>query len=346
MENDKPKLKFTIPKGHLWDTVSQLLNDAGYKVGDASRNYRPSINDEQIQLKVLRPQEIPVYVAEGKFDLGISGRDWVKETGADVTEIMDLGIGSVRLVFCIPTSCDEKIKSFDDFLQHFIAQKKVLRITTEYINTTIEFIMKSRVYQKAFGSKKPKVCTPWQIWGDNEQVKIFLSFGATEAKPPEEVDCIIDNTDTGTTIRENNLRIVETIDSSSAVLFANPDALNDEFKQEKIHDIKILLEGVLDGRKKLFVFMNCKRENLDEICGILPALKRPTMSDLYGDPSWVAINTIMDKADFLPAITKLKKLAQGIVVVPPRQVIKTVEEVIIEEEPVFSEEEAPPEEDQ
>ena len=136
--------------------VYQVLNDAGYKIGDVSRSYRPSINDEEIQLKLLRPQEIPVYVAEGKFDLGISGQDWVKEISANVVEVIDLGVGAVRLVLAIPNTFDEKTKNFDELLQRFIAQKRVLRLTTEYINTSIKFIMKSKVYQKAYRVEETK----------------------------------------------------------------------------------------------------------------------------------------------------------------------------------------------
>lgn len=320
------KLKFTIPKGSLWETTNQLLTEAGYKLGDASRNYRPSINDPEIELKLLRPQEIPEYLADGQFDLGISGRDWVKETKANVVEVMDMGIGSVRIVFCIPTFWDEKIKTFDAFLEEFIRQKRTMRISTEYINTVTNFIMNSPSYIQNFGKKCPKVFTPWQKWGDNDMVKIFLSFGATEAKPPEEVDCIFDNTETGTTIKENNLRIVETIDKSSALLIASPAAMKDPFKREKINDIKLLINGVLQARKKIHLFMNCKEENVEKICKELPALKRPTIGTLYGEPGWVALNTIVDKTDFLPLIPKLKKLAQGLVVLTPRQVISILED--------------------
>ncbi len=169
----KNKLKFTIPKGSLWKVCSELLTEAGYVLGDATRNYRPSINDEEIDIKLLRPQEIPAFLQDGRFDLGISGRDWVKECRADVVEIMDLEMGKVQIVFCIPTIWDDSIKNFDDFLQRFITEKKVLRISTEYINLVTDFIMKSPVYQKAFGSRKPRVSTPWQRWGENEQVRIF-----------------------------------------------------------------------------------------------------------------------------------------------------------------------------
>jgi ATP phosphoribosyltransferase len=318
-------VKFTLPKGSLWEVCAELLTEAGYKLGDSSRSYRPSINDKEIEIKLLRPQEIPEYLEDGKFDLGISGKDWVKETNAKVVEVMDLQMGGVKIVFCIPTFWDEKITTFDGFLEEFIKQKKPMRISTEYINIITDFIMKSKVYQREFGDKKPRVYTPWQQWGENEMVKIFLSFGATEAKPPEEVDCIFDNTSTGSTIKANNLRIVETIDRSTAYLLASPAAMKDEFKREKISDIKLLLKGVINARQKYHVFMNCLEENLPKLCEILPALKRPTIGQLYNAPGWVAINTIIDKSDFLPLIPKLKKLAQGLVVLNPRQVIELEE---------------------
>jgi ATP phosphoribosyltransferase len=320
------KLKWTLPKGSLWDVTADLLKEAGYKLGDVSRSYRPGINDDEIDLKLLRPQEIPQYLAEGNFDLGISGRDWVKETNSNVIEVLDLEMGGVQIVFCIPDFWDSAIDSFDKYLEEFIKQKKPLRISTEYINIVMNFIMSSPVYQKNYGSKAPLVMTPWHKWGENEMVKIFLSFGATEAKPPEEVDCIFDNTSTGTTIKANRLRIVQTIDRSNALLLASPKAMVDEFKREKINDIKVLLQGVIEARKKYHVFMNCLEPNVEKICNILPALKSPTISPLYGKEGWVAIDTIIDKKDFLPLIPKLRKLAQGLVVTTPRQIMKLLDE--------------------
>lgn len=322
---EKKILKITIPKGSLWDVTADLLKEAGYKIGDASRSYRPGINDKEIELKLLRPQEIPEYLAEGNFDLGISGRDWVRETHANVVEVLDLEMGGVSIVFCIPDFYNPEIDSFDKFLAEFIKQKKVLRISTEYINTITEFIMKSSVYKDNFGDKKPLVYTPWQKWGENDMVKIFLSFGATEAKPPEEVDCIFDNTSTGTTIKENHLRIVETVSTSTALLLASKIAMNDEFKREKINDIALLMKGVIAARQKFHVFMNCLEENVGKICGVLPALKSPTISPLYGKQGWVAIDTVIDRKDFLPLVPKLRKLAQGLVVTTPRQVMEIID---------------------
>jgi ATP phosphoribosyltransferase len=320
---DEKKLKFALPKGSLWDRTLELMKQAGYTISDTSRSYRPTTNDPDLFIKLLRPQEIPEYLtSEIGFDLGISGLDWVKETGANVEEIMDLEIGGVKIVFCIPTFWNT-INSFDEFLAEFIKNGKVLRISTEYINTSINFIMKSKVYKEHFGDQKPLVITPWQRWGTNERVQIFLSFGATEAKPPEEVDGIIDNTETGSTITANNLKIVEVVDKSTARLLANKNALKDPWKREKISDIKVLLAGAIIARKKIHLFMNAREENVNEIIAILPALKKPTISKLAGQDAegWVALNTIIDKSEFLPLIPKLKKLAQGIVVHEVRQVL-------------------------
>lgn len=321
--SNKRKLKLALPKGSLWRVVKEIFADAGYKISGNERDYRPKINDNDIEIKLLRPQEIPSYLLyEDQFDLGISGNDWIKETGANVESILDLEIGHVKIVFCIPNFW-ENISSLNEFIQYFHDNNKTLRISTEYINLSVNFIMNCESYKKNYGDKIPLVTTPWKIWGSNEKVKIFLSFGATEAKPPEEVDAIIDNTDTGSTIRENNLQIVEVLDKSSGLLIANKNSLKDPWKKEKIKDIRILLAGVAEARKKLHIFMNVREENLNKLINLLPALKRPTISKLTGEGSegWFAINTIIEKTEFIDLIPGLRKLAQGIVVNEPRQVL-------------------------
>ncbi|TFG18242.1 MAG: ATP phosphoribosyltransferase [Promethearchaeota archaeon] len=321
--NDK-LLKLTIPKGSLQDVVTDFFKRAGMKLSFASsRDYRPSIGDPEVYVKLLRPQEIPNYlVGEDEFDLGISGIDWVKETNADVEIILDLEIGGVRIVFCIPNDWDQ-VDSLDDVLMKFSKEKKVLRISTEYLTLSKNYLVNNETYKKLYGNKEPLVITPWKTWGENDKIKIFLSFGATEAKPPEEVDVIIDNTQTGSTIRANNLKIVDIIDTSTAVLIANKNALQDEWKKEKIKDLKVLLMGVIEASKKLHIFMNVKEENLKKILESLPALKRPTISKLAGDDTdgWFAINTIIKKDEFLSLIPALRKYAQGLVVHEPRQIL-------------------------
>ena len=317
-------LKLTIPKGSLQEAVTSFFERAGLRLTFASsRDYRPSVNDSEIYIKMLRPQEIPNYlIGEDEFDIGISGIDWVKETNADVEVILNLEIGLVRIVFCVPATW-EHIKSLDDTIEDFHKSSRVLRISTEYLTLSLNYIKNNNTYKKLYGDKAPLVITPWKTWGENENVKIFLSFGATEAKPPEEVDAIIDNTETGSTLRANNLKIVEVLDKSTAVLIANKYALKDEWKKEKIKDLKVLLMGVIEASKKLHIFMNVHEDNLNDILAKLPALKRPTISKLAGENSegWFAINTIIKKEEFLSLIPILRKYAQGLVVHEPRQIL-------------------------
>ncbi|GAB4321920.1 MAG: ATP phosphoribosyltransferase [Promethearchaeota archaeon] len=316
-------LKLTLPKGSLETTVRRLFADAGYQVSDASRDYRPSINDEEIFVKMLRPQEIPNYLIDPDgFDLGISGQDWVLECGADVETVLNLEVGTVRIVFCVPEAW-EHVNSFDQFVEEFAGNGKPIRISTEYLTLSTRFVTRSAAYKKYFGDRKPTIITPWQTWGDNDRFRVYLSFGATEAKPPEEVDAIIDNTETGSTIRANGLKIVETLSTSSAVLIANKHSLRDPWKREKIEDVKTLLSGVIEARHKVHLFVNVKEANLEPLLEKLPALKRPTISPLASDgpDKWYGINTIIDKAEFLRMIPTLRRLCQGIVVLDPRQVL-------------------------
>jgi len=325
MQKPEKQLKFLIPKGSLQETVESLIKTAGYKYYLDSRGYRPTINDPEIDMKMLRPQEIPNYlIGENESDLGITGIDWVRETRttADVEVLLDLNAGKVKLVFAIPQTW-ENCNSFDEFLDEFVKADRELRISTEYINTTLDFIMKSESYQRNFGDAKPHVITPWYTYGDNMKVTIYLSFGATEAKPPEEVDAIVDNTETGSTLKANGLKIVNVIDTSSAVLIGNKAALADPWKAEKIKDIMTLLQGVVDARQKLHVFFNIRDENLPKILETLPALKNPTIAKLTGKGSqgWSAINTVIPRDDFIKMIPIFRKWAQGLVVFEPRQIL-------------------------
>ena len=315
-------LKISIPKGSLQEDISSFFERAGLKLSFGSkRDYRPSVGDPEIYIKVLRPQEIPNYlIGENQFDLGISGRDWVKEANANVEILLDLEIGAVSIVLCVPKNWDD-INSLDDILLKFSTENKTLRISTEYLTLSMNYLKNNETYQKLYGQKAPLVITPWKYWGDNKKVTIFLSFGATEAKPPEEVDVIIDNTSTGSTLEANNLKIIDIIDTSTAVLIANKSALKNEWKREKIMDILVLLKGVIEASKKLHIFMNVKKENLNKILEELPALKRPTISKLSGEVGWFAINTIIKKKEFLSLIPMLRKYAQGLVVHEPRQIL-------------------------
>ncbi len=312
------KIKFAIPKGSLEKATAEFFSKSGFKIGGTERTYRPSINDPQIEMKVLRPQEIPVFVSEGLQDLGITGEDWVKENRADVEVLLNLEYGKIRLVIAVPKTCENA--TMGEFMESIWSQGKNFRISTEYLNIASEYLKSTPQYKKRFGNADPMIVTPWWKKGDNPKAKIFLSFGATEAKPPENSDAIMDVTETGTTIEANNLKIIDTVMRSSAILIANKKAMEDPEKREKIHDILALLKGVVDGSKRIHIFVNVKKTNLQKLLTELPALKNPTISPL-ADDTWVSVNTVIEKDCLIELLPKIRKLAQGLVVYEPRQVL-------------------------
>lgn len=313
------KVKFAIPKGSLEKATFEILEQAGYKISGHERTYRPSLNDPGIELKILRPQEIPYFVSEGLQDVGITGLDWIRETRAAVEVLINLEYGGGRLVIAVPKPWTT-INSLSDLLEKFLGEGKTVRISTEYLNAVAEYVKANPVYRKYFKGSDPLVITPWWRRGKNLKVNILLSFGATEAKPPEDADAIVDFTETGTTLEQNNLKIIETVMQTNAVLIANKKALADPEKKEKIYDILTLLKGVVDGRKKLHIFLNVREENLKELLNRLPALKRPTISRLSGK-GWYSVNTVIDRELFLELLPTLRELAQGLVVHEPRQIL-------------------------
>jgi ATP phosphoribosyltransferase len=318
------KVKFAIPAGSLAKTTSEILERAGYKISGLERTYRPTINDPQIELKILRPQEIPLFVSEGVQDVGITGLDWIRETCADVEILQNLGYGKIKLVAAISKYL-EKVDSLSNLLETLLNEGKDVRISTEYLNITAEYVRNSPSYFKLFGNSEPLVVTPWWRKGQNPRVSIFLSFGATEAKPPEDADAIVDVTETGSTLERNNLKIVETLMESTAVLIASKKALTDSQKKEKIYDILTLLKGVVDATNRLHIFVNVRKENLPKLLKELPALKKPTVAPL-SDKDWCSVNTVIEKDLFLTLLPTLRRLAQGLVVYEPRQVL-TLDEI-------------------
>ena len=311
-------VKFALPKGHLGERTMSLLNRAGYSVHGDDRTYRPSIDDPGIELKVLRPQEIPIFVAEGMQDVGISGKDWVQETQADVDILLDLEYSRVKLVVAVPKT--SPYKSLDEMLTSYASEGRTLRVSTEYLNAAADFIKSTNAYKTLWGEAEPVMITPWWRKGDIEEVAVYLSFGATEAKPPEDADAIMEVVDTGTSLSQNNLKVIDTVMETTALLIANRGALKDPTKREKIMDILTLLRGAVDATKMLHIFVNVRRDNLDELLTKLPALKNPTIAPL-SDPDWVDVNTVIDKRLFLEILPSLRCLAQGLVVYEPRQVL-------------------------
>ena len=321
-------VKFAIPKGSIEDATFKVLERSWTKVRRRDRTYRVTLDDPQIQVKMLRPQEIPNLVFDGLYDVGITGKDWVQETKADVQTLLDLEFGKIKLVIAIPDSYS--FRSFDDMIATYAKKKKILRISSEYLTTAARFIKQCKSYKKLYGSKDPLIITPWLRIGSNKNVQIHLSFGATEAKPPDDVDAIMDVTETGTTLTQNQLKIVDTVLESTAVLIANKSSLKDKSKREKIYDIVTLLSGAVEGRKHLHIYLNVRAQNIDKLLRELPALKRPTISPL-SEKGWYGINTIIPKSELYKLVPKLRKIAQGLVVHEPRQIL-SLEEIKRDEE--------------
>ena len=256
------------------------------------------------------------------------GKDWINETKSDVDPLLDLEYGKIKLVIAIPDTL--KFKNFDQMIAEYAKKKKILRLSSEYLTNASKFIKSCKSYKKAFGNKDPMIITPWMRVGTNKNVQIHLSFGATEAKPPEDVDAIMDVTETGTTLKQNGLKIIDTVMKSSAHLIANKQSLKDKKKREKIFDIVTLMSGAVQGKKYLHLYLNIKENNLKKLLKELPSLKKPTVSPL-SEKGWVGVNTVILKTDFHKLIPKLRKIAQGIVVHEPRQILQ-LEEIKRDEE--------------
>lgn len=322
------KVKFAIPKGSLEEATFKILEKAWTKVNRKERTYRVFLDDPDIVVKMIRPQEIPTLVYYGLYDVGITGNDWVGETNADVNSLLNLEYGKIKLVIAIPDNY--KFKSLDDMIKSYAKKKKTLRISSEYLTTASKFIKQQKSYKKLYGKKDPLIVTPWLRLGTNKNVQIHLSFGATEAKPPDDVDAIMDVTETGTTLTQNQLKIVDTVLESSAQLIANKNSLQDTKKREKIFDIVTLMRGAVQGRKYLHIYLNVKEENLKRLLTEVSSLKKPTVSPL-SQKGWYGVNTIIKKSEFYMLVPKLRKIAQGLVIHEPRQILE-LEEIKRDEE--------------
>ncbi len=285
-------LKLGIPAGSLQKATIDLFDKAGFHIFDSKRSYLPRIDDGQIQLKMLRAQEMSRYVEDGVIDAGITGYDWVMENGSDVTEVCELAYSKAtsnpaRWVLAVPD--ESQVESAEGLAGGIIA--------TELVNVTKKF----------FADKKI-------------DVKVEFSWGATEVKA-RLVDAIVELTETGTSLRANNLRIIDTVISSTTRLIANKKAWADQFKREKIENIAILLQAAIEARSKVGLKMNIKKEALESILQILPAEKSPTVSSL-ADPSYIAIEVIIDDQIERSLVPALKRAgASGIITYPLNKVI-------------------------
>lgn len=321
------RILFAIPKGSLEKVTYDFIERAFIQIYGKERSYRPTSNDPDLTFKILRPQEIPIYVSDGLYDIGITGLDWVKETEADVKVLLNLEYGAANLIIAVPKTLE--INSFEGLLNLYYSSNMIIRISTEYPSSVSRYVSSLPEYKKLYGEEKPIIVTPWWKTGKNKLVQVYLSFGATEAKPPEEADAIADVSETGTTLEQNGLKPLDVIINSKAVLIANKASLNDPNKREKIYDIIALFRGVIESGKKLHIFVNVEEKKLQALINLLPGLKGPTISPL-SKTGWYAINTIIDRSDYIKLLPKLRKVAQGLVVHEP-QLIMPLEDIAKEE---------------
>jgi len=293
VENTKKRIKLGIPKGSLQESTIELFRKAGFSIKVNERSYKPSIDDEEIECLLIRAQEIPKYVEEGVLDAGLSGKDWIMETESDIEEVADLfcpipNFGKVRLVIAIPENSN--IKTVKDL--------EGKRIATELVNVTKSFLKKNKV-----------------------NADVEFSWGATEVKVPEMVDAISELTETGYSLKANKLRILDTIFESTPRFIANKKSMSDSWKNQKIKEVSLLLNGALAATSKVGLKMNIEKKNLNNLLSLLPSLKNPTISEL-SDKTWVAVEIIIEEKVVREIIPQMKQAgAQGIVEYPLNKVI-------------------------
>jgi ATP phosphoribosyltransferase len=290
-------LRVVLPKGSLERATLQLFEDADLSVGRSSEvEYKANIGDPRVvDVRILRPQEIPRYVSEGLFDLGITGRDWIEETNSEVVSLGELHYSKAstrpaNIVLAVAE--DSPVRSVADLPQG-------VRVSTEYPEMTRRFLEKHGV-----------------------QAEILLSYGATEAKIPDIADVVVDLTETGRALKAARLRVIDTILVSFTELIANPESYDDPAKRHAMHQIHSLLQGTLEARGKVLVKLNVAEADLGRVIEILPAMKSPTVSKLFGDAGGYAVETVVPKAEINVLIPALKDAgASDIIELPLSKIV-------------------------
>ena len=286
-------LKLGIPAGSLQEATAELFRRAGYRLTFAPRSYYPTIDDEEMECLLIRAQEMARYVQDGVLDAGLTGYDWILETGSDVHQVAELvfsrsSLKPIRWVLCVPE--DSPVQSVRDL--------EGKRIATEAVGLTQQYLARHGVH-----------------------AKVEFSWGATEVKPPRLADAIVEVTETGSSLRANHLRIVEEVLQSTTRLIANHRSYADPWKRSKIDDLALMLQGAMAAMGKVGLMMNVPKDRLPNVLAILPALKKPTISEL-SDKDWVAVNTVLDETVVRHIIPRLKQAgACGIVEYPLTKVI-------------------------
>jgi len=293
VSKEAPVVMFGLPKGSLEEATIRLFAKAGWNIRKSSRSYKPSIDDEEIEGRFVRSQEISRYVDHGYFDVGLCGYDWIVENGSDVVEVCDLVYSRASnrpsyWVLAVPEASE--IKTVEDL------QGK--RIATEVVNLTRQFLE-----------------------GKGVQAEVEFSWGATEVKVPDMVDAIVDLTETGNSLVANKLRIVDTLLKTNTKLIANKRSWENPVKRQKIENIAMMLEAALEATDKVGLKLNAPKANLEEILSILPALRNPTVNRL-SDEGWSAIEVILSERNVRDIIPKLKQMgAEGIIEYPLNKVV-------------------------
>lgn len=287
------KLKLGIPKGSLENATIDLFRRAGFVITTSTRSYFPAIDDPEIECMLIRAQEMARYVEDGILDAGLTGRDWVEENEASVVPVADLvyakqSFGKVRWVLAVPES--SRFHTVKDLEGGVIA--------TELVGATRRYLA-----------------------AHNVSAKVEFSWGATEVKPPVLADAIVEVTETGSSLRANKLKIIDTVLESNTQLIANKQSWEDAEKRQKLEDMRMLLQGAINALGKVGLMLNVHKESLAAVLGVLPALKRPTISHL-SDDDWLAVNTILDESTVRTIIPRLKQAgAQGIVEYPLNKIV-------------------------
>jgi len=286
-------LRIGLPKGSLSEPTLDLFEKAGYNISGASRSYRPSIDDPELQVRLIRAQEIGRYVDHGFLDCGITGKDWIAENGADVEVVCDLSYSKAtsnptRWVLVVPN--DSPIRTVQDL--------EGKRIAAEAVGIVEKYLAENGV-----------------------SAEVEFSWGATEVKVPELVDAIVDITETGSSLRANNLRIVDVLMESYPQFVAKRESWEDPWKRSKIERLSVLLKGALTARDMVGLKMNLPKDQLDEIIGLLPSLRKPTISKLTHD-DWVALEVVLTEIQVRELVPRLREYgAEGIIEYPLNKVI-------------------------
>jgi ATP phosphoribosyltransferase len=267
------KLRLLVPKGRIFNNVARLFAEAGFPIALADRTYRPALGAEWLDAKIMKPQNVGELLELGSHDAGFTGIDWIRESGANVEEVMDLGFDKVRIVAAVP-------RAFDDAA----LRSKTLVVATEYVNLAENWL-------RATGYR----------------YRILRTYGATEVFPPDDADMIIDNTASGQTLRDNGLKIIDTLLESSTRFVASRSAMADNEKRSRVEELAMLFRAVLDGRERVMLEMNIPKDRFEAVAKGLPAMRSPTVAQLYGGEGY-AVKIAVKKHEVPDIIPRLKKL--------------------------------------